>query len=34
MQIVNPLGGTIKLIEEGWFQKHIADLAYETALRK
>jgi methylmalonyl-CoA mutase cobalamin-binding domain/chain len=27
-------GGVIKLIEEGWFQKHIADFAYETALRK
>jgi 2-hydroxyisobutanoyl-CoA mutase large subunit len=27
-------GGTIKLIEEGWFQKHIADFSYETALRK
>ena len=27
-------GGTIKLIEEGWFQQHIADFAYETALRK
>jgi len=27
-------GGTIKLIEEGWFQKHIADFAYETALHK
>jgi len=27
-------GGTIKLIEQGWFQKHIADFAYETALRK
>ena len=27
-------GGTIKLIEEGWFQKHIADFAYVTALRK
>jgi 2-hydroxyisobutanoyl-CoA mutase large subunit len=27
-------GGTIRLIEEGWFQKHIADFAYETALRK
>jgi 2-hydroxyisobutanoyl-CoA mutase large subunit len=26
--------GTIKLIEEGWFQKQIADFAYETALRK
>ena len=27
-------GGTLKLIEEGWFQKQIADFAYETALRK
>ena len=27
-------GGTIKLIEDGWFQKQIADFAYETALRK
>jgi methylmalonyl-CoA mutase cobalamin-binding domain/chain len=27
-------GGTVKLIEEGWFQKHISDFAYETALRK
>ncbi|MCA3227114.1 MAG: methylmalonyl-CoA mutase family protein [Burkholderiales bacterium] len=27
-------GGTIKLIEQGWFQKQIADFAYETALRK
>jgi methylmalonyl-CoA mutase N-terminal domain/subunit len=27
-------GGTIKLIEEGWFQKQIADFAYETVLRK
>jgi len=27
-------GGTIKLIEEGWFQKKIADDAYETALAK
>lgn len=27
-------GGTIKLIEEGWFQRHIADFAYESALRK
>ena len=31
---VDQRGGTIKLIEEGWFQKHIADFAYETALRK
>src|ERR1051325_5843460 len=27
-------GGTIKLIQDGWFQKQIADFAYETALRK
>jgi 2-hydroxyisobutanoyl-CoA mutase large subunit len=27
-------GGTIKLIREGWFQRHIADFAYQTALRK
>jgi methylmalonyl-CoA mutase N-terminal domain/subunit len=27
-------GGTIKLIEEGWFQQRIADFAYETAKRK
>lgn len=31
---VDKLGGTIKLIEESWFQKQIADFAYETALRK
>jgi 2-hydroxyisobutanoyl-CoA mutase large subunit len=31
---VEDRGGTIKLIEQGWFQKHIADFAYETALRK
>src|SRR3990172_5821087 len=31
---VDARGGTIKLIEEGWFQKHIADFAYTTALRK
>ncbi len=31
---VRERGGTIKLIEEGWFQKHISDFAYETALRK
>ncbi len=27
-------GGTVKLIEDGWFQKHIADFAYDTALKK
>ncbi|MEO1198503.1 MAG: methylmalonyl-CoA mutase family protein [Pseudomonadota bacterium] len=31
---VDERGGTIKLIEDGWFQKHIADFAYDTALRK
>ena len=31
---IDERGGTIKLIEEGWFQKHIADFAYDTALRK
>jgi methylmalonyl-CoA mutase N-terminal domain/subunit len=27
-------GGTVKLIKEGWFQKQIADYAYDQALRK
>lgn len=31
---VDRRGGTIKLIEEGWFQRRIADFAYETAIRK
>jgi methylmalonyl-CoA mutase N-terminal domain/subunit len=31
---VDERGGAVKLIEEGWFQKQIADFAYETALRK
>ncbi|ABS70219.1 methylmalonyl-CoA mutase, large subunit (plasmid) [Xanthobacter versatilis] len=31
---VDARGGTIKLIQEGWFQKSVADFAYETALRK
>ena len=31
---VDQHGGALKLIEEGWFQKQIADFAYETALRK
>lgn len=31
---VEERGGTLGLIQEGWFQKHIADFAYETALRK
>ena len=31
---VDRRGGTIKLIEEGWFQRRIADFAYETAINK
>jgi len=31
---IDEKGGTIKLIEEGWFQRHIADFAYETAMKK
>ncbi len=31
---IDQRGGTLKLIQEGWFQHHIADFAYETALRK
>jgi methylmalonyl-CoA mutase N-terminal domain/subunit len=31
---IDQRGGTLKLIDEGWFQRHIADFAYETALRK
>jgi methylmalonyl-CoA mutase N-terminal domain/subunit len=34
LQEVDQRGGTITLIEQGWFQKQIADFAYETALRK
>jgi methylmalonyl-CoA mutase N-terminal domain/subunit len=34
LEEVDQNGGTLKLIEEGWFQRHIADFAYETALRK
>ena len=34
LDYIDANGGTIKLIEEGWFQKQIADFAYETALRK
>ena len=34
LDYVDQNGGTIKLIQEGWFQKQIADFAYETALRK
>jgi methylmalonyl-CoA mutase N-terminal domain/subunit len=31
---VDANGGTVKLTEEGWFQRRVADFAYETALRK
>jgi methylmalonyl-CoA mutase cobalamin-binding domain/chain len=31
---IDAQGGTIKLIEQGWFQRHIADFAYESALKK
>ncbi len=31
---VDRRGGTIKLTEEGWFQRRIADFAYDTALKK
>jgi len=31
---IDERGGTIKLIGEGWFQRHIADFAYDTAIRK
>src|SRR5882724_2006365 len=31
---VDQNGGTVKLTEEGWFQRRIADFAYETALKK
>ncbi len=27
-------GGTMKMTQEGWFQRRIADFAYDTALRK
>ena len=31
---VDRRGGTIRLTEEGWFQRRIADFAYDTALKK
>lgn len=31
---VDQRGGTLKLIEEGWFQSRIADFAYATAVKK
>jgi 2-hydroxyisobutanoyl-CoA mutase large subunit len=34
VEYVDQNGGTIKLTEDGWFQRRIADFAYETALKK
>jgi methylmalonyl-CoA mutase cobalamin-binding domain/chain len=34
LDYIDANGGTVKLIEDGWFQKQISDFAYETALRK
>ena len=31
---VDRSGGTMKLTQEGWFQRRIADFAYDTALKK
>jgi methylmalonyl-CoA mutase N-terminal domain/subunit len=31
---VEQRGGTITMIEEGWFQRRIADFAYDTALKR
>ena len=31
---VDRSGGTVRLTEEGWFQRRIADFAYDTALKK
>jgi 2-hydroxyisobutanoyl-CoA mutase large subunit len=31
---VDRSGGTIRLTQEGWFQRRIADFAYQTALKK
>ena len=31
---VDARGGTIKLINEGWFQRQISDFAYEVAIKK
>jgi methylmalonyl-CoA mutase N-terminal domain/subunit len=31
---VDAMGGTVRALEEGWFQREIADSAYETARRR
>lgn len=34
LEKVEAMGGTVKAIEDGWFQKEIADSAYDYAIRK
>ena len=34
LEEIEQRGGTLKLIQDGWFQRHIADFAYDIALRK
>jgi len=34
LEKVDQMGGTVKAIEDGWFQQEIADTAYDYALRK
>ena len=34
LEKVEQLGGTVKAIEDGWFQQEIADTAYNYAIRK
>ena len=34
LEKVDAMGGTIRAIEEGWFQKEIADTAYDVARRR
>jgi methylmalonyl-CoA mutase N-terminal domain/subunit len=34
LERVDAMGGTVRAIEEGWFQREIADSAYETARRR
>ena len=34
LDTVDAMGGTLKAIEDGWFQKEIADSAYDFAIRK
>jgi methylmalonyl-CoA mutase N-terminal domain/subunit len=34
LEKVDALGGTVKAVEEGWFQREIAESAYDTARRR